>query len=117
VAADEDTVRDVIHLFNANAPLPAVVVANWHAPVVCIQVAWSRWPGDGVSSLTVLMEGPGAGDAGVQVEQAAGLGGGERDHRAPCLIGYDRLREVCPRRHEAGHPAGARATPLLVFAQ
>ena len=37
--------------------------------------------------------------------------------RAPCLIGYDRLRDVCPWRHEAGHPAWARATPLLVFAQ
>jgi hypothetical protein len=34
------------------------------------------------------MEGPGTGDAGMQIEQAAGLGGGERDHRTPCFIRY-----------------------------
>ena len=40
------------------------------------------------------------GDAGVQVEQAAGLDGGERDQVTPCLVGYERRRGVCPLRGE-----------------
>jgi hypothetical protein len=36
----------------------------------------------------------------VQVEQAAGPGGGEGDHRTPCFIRYYRRRAVCPRRRE-----------------
>jgi hypothetical protein len=41
-----------------------------------------------------------AGDAGVQVEQAAGLGCGERDQLIAVFIRYDRWRGVCSRRRE-----------------
>jgi hypothetical protein len=37
----------------------------------------------------LLVERLRAGDAGVQVEQAAGLGGGERDQVAPGFVCYE----------------------------
>src|SRR5215469_9874262 len=48
----------------------------------------------------LLVECPRAGEAGVQVEQAAGLGGGERDQVTPGLPGYEWRRGVCSRRGE-----------------
>jgi hypothetical protein len=48
----------------------------------------------------VLVEGHLAGDADVQVELAAGLGGGEGDEVAPAFAGYERWRGVRPRRRE-----------------
>ncbi len=59
-----------------------------------------------------------AGEAGVQVEQAAGLGDGERDQVTPGFAGYEGRRGVCPARGETlstgirppferGRPAGA----------
>jgi hypothetical protein len=42
----------------------------------------------------VLVECEGPGDAGVQVEQAAGLGSGERDQVTPGFVGYEGWRGV-----------------------
>jgi hypothetical protein len=46
----------------------------------------------------VLVECAGPGDVRVQVEQAAGLGGGERDQVPPGFVGYESRRGVCPGR-------------------
>ena len=72
----------------------------------------------------MLVECPRAGDAGVQVEQAAGLGGGERDQVTPGLVGYEWRRGVCSRRGEraarscqAPFSAGAGQADLAVTAR
>jgi len=52
-------------------------------------------------SLVVAAAGPGlAGDAGVQVEQAADLAGGQRDELAAIAIGYEKQQAICSRRGE-----------------
>ena len=53
-----------------------------------------------------------AGNTGVQVEQAAGLGDGERDQVTPGLAGYEGRRGVCPGRGETV----ARSRPTMVAA-
>src|SRR5271165_1172547 len=48
-----------------------------------------------------MVEFGGAGDAVVEIEDAAGLGGGEGDEVAPCFVPYEGWRRVCSWRGEA----------------